>query len=188
MQCWWKLFKRNCTKHCSYNEESEIIHKSKKNGKLMFLVVLSLPFLFLNFALEIKLSLPPKGKTQRFDAQGALMDCAGVSFSVSCVSHWMLVPPIHDHHISQSTEEEKTIAEFPVHLCFVWSDATIYPSSFSRECCLSRHLSLYSDFVLNDSARGAGLRHLTPWSSWSFRWQRRVWLVCIAEVTVTSFA
>lgn len=80
VQCWWKLFKWNCTKHCNYNEELEIIHKSEKTQQANVPYCFIPSFLFLNFALEIKLRLFPNGKTQRLYAQGTLLDCAGVSF------------------------------------------------------------------------------------------------------------
>lgn len=57
-------------KHRNYNEESEITHKSKKEWQADVPYCFIPSFLFLKFALEIKLSLLPKGRTQRLYAQG----------------------------------------------------------------------------------------------------------------------
>ena len=142
---------------------------------------------FMNFALEMKLSLILKGKVQISYVQESLLNCAGASFlwvrilCICYINYWILESPIHDHRTFQSTKKNIK-ARLPA--CVTWC-AHVYPLLLSRyghlcdgtsTCVLICVLTTYS------VGAGQGTEHRV------FRWQRSVWRRCIAGVIPTHFA
>lgn len=155
------------------NQKLYIKVKKSQQADVPYCFILS--FLFLNFALEIKLRLFPNGKTQRLYAQGTLLDCAGVSFCGS-IHHTEFLYHLFMIITFLKVQKKRKLKQDFQYVCVLFEVMPQYTHSHFQGSVISvdAYLNLHSDFVLNKSGRRVGLRHLTPCSSWSFRWQRRV--------------